>query len=89
MLRDDLQTLVQQMLDRGIRFEEAQKEFELTLSTGGENIALAHKYLGGLYMSAQKNKEAADELEKYLKLDPKAPDADRIKGTIKELRSKQ
>jgi hypothetical protein len=28
-------------------------------------------------------------LEKYLKLDPKAPDADRIKGTIKDLRSKQ
>ena len=71
------------------RYDEAQKEFELTLSNGGENIALAHKYLGGLYMSAQKNKEAADELEKYLKLDPKAPDADRIKGTIKDLRSKQ
>lgn len=71
------------------RYDEAQKEFELTLSNGGENIALAHKYLGGLYMSAQRNKEAADELEKYLKLDPKAADADRIKGTIKELRSKQ
>jgi regulator of sirC expression with transglutaminase-like and TPR domain len=40
-------------------------------------------------MSAHKNKEAADELEKYLKLDPKAPDADRIKGTIKELRDKK
>ena len=40
-------------------------------------------------MSAQKNKEAVDELEKYLKLDPKAADAERIKGTIKELRSKQ
>jgi TolA-binding protein len=71
------------------RYEEAQKEFELTLSNGGENIALAHKYLGGLYMSTQRHKEAADELEKYLKLDPKAPDADRIKGTIKDLRSKQ
>ena len=71
------------------RYEDAQKEFELTLSNGGENIALAHKYLGGLYMSAQRNKEAADELEKYLTLDPKAADAERIKGTIKELRSKQ
>lgn len=70
-------------------YEEALKEFELTVANGGENIPLAHKYLGGLYMSAHKNKEAADELEKYLKLDPKAPDADRIKGTIKDLRSKQ
>ena len=71
------------------RFDEAQKEFEAAIANGGENLALAHRYLGGLYMTANKNREAADELEKYLKLDPKAPDADRIKGTIKDLRSKQ
>ncbi len=71
------------------RYDEAQQEFELTISNGGENIPLAHKYLGGLYMSVHKNQQAADELEKYLKLDPKAVDADRIKGTIKDLRSKQ
>ena len=71
------------------RYDEAQQEFELTLSNGGENLPLAHKYLGGLYMSMHKSQEAANELEKYLKLDPKAADADRIKGTIKDLRSKQ
>jgi Tfp pilus assembly protein PilF len=71
------------------RYPEAQTEFETAIANGGENLALAHKYLGGLYMGAQKNQQAADELEKYLKLDPKAPDADRIKGTIKDLRSKQ
>jgi len=71
------------------RHNEALPEFEATVANGGENIALAHRYLGGLYMSTNKNQQAADELEKYLKLDPKAPDADRIKGTIKDLRSKQ
>jgi Tfp pilus assembly protein PilF len=71
------------------RYDEAEKELQLTISNGGENIALAHKYLGGLYLSAHQNTEAADELEKYLRLDPKAADAERIKGTIKELRSKQ
>ena len=71
------------------RYSEAQTEFEAALANGGENLALAHKYLGGLYMSSGKNQEAADQLEKYLKLDPKAPDTDRIKGTIKDLRSKQ
>ncbi|HJT64888.1 MAG TPA: tetratricopeptide repeat protein [Pyrinomonadaceae bacterium] len=70
------------------RYNDALPEFETTVANGGDNLALAHKYLGGLYMSAHKNKEAADELEKYLKLDPKAPDAERIKGTIKELRDK-
>jgi tetratricopeptide (TPR) repeat protein len=71
------------------KYGDAQKEFEATVANGGENLALAHKYLGGLYMSAGKSREAADELDKYLKLDPKAPDAERIKGTIEELRKKQ
>jgi Tfp pilus assembly protein PilF len=70
-------------------YDEAQKELELAISNGGENLAQAHRYLGGLYQSAHKNKEAADELEKYLKLDPKAADAERIRGIIKDLRSKQ
>jgi tetratricopeptide (TPR) repeat protein len=69
-------------------YDEAQKELELAISNGGENLAQAHRYLGGLYQRAQKNKEAADELEKYLKLDPKAPDADHIKEIIKGLRGK-
>jgi Flp pilus assembly protein TadD len=69
-------------------YPEAQAELEAAVSNGGDNLALAHKYLGGLYMGAG-NPKAADELEKYLKLDPKAADADRIKATIKDLRSKQ
>ena len=71
------------------KYGEAQKEMELTIANGGENLALAHKYLGGLYLSAKRNKEAADELEKYLQLDPKARDGEQIRTTIKDLRSKQ
>ncbi len=70
------------------RYPEAVPEFEAAVANGGENLALAHKYLGGLWMNT-KPQEAADELDKYLKLDPKAPDAEKIKGTIKELRSKK
>ena len=70
------------------RYGEAVPEFEAAIANGGENLSLAHKYLGGLYMNT-KPQEAADELEKYLKLEPKASDADKIKGTIKELRSKK
>ena len=65
------------------RYAEAQTELELAIKNGGDNIALAHRYLGGLYQAAHKNKEAADELKKYLKLDPKAKDADKIKQTIR------
>ena len=68
-------------------YDEARKELELAISNGGENLPQAHRYLGGLYQSAHLNKEAADELEKYLQLEPKATDAERIRGIIKELRS--
>jgi len=77
------------MLIKFKAYDEAGKELGLAISNGGENLALAHKYLGGVYISTHKNKEAADELEKYLKLEPKAPDADRIKSSIKDLRGKQ
>ena len=71
------------------QYPAAEKELELTIANGGENLPLAHKYLGGLYMGSNKKLEAADELEKYLKLDPKAADAERIKGTIEDLRKKK
>ena len=71
------------------KFSDAQAEMEQTIANGGENFALAHKYLGGLYMSAKRHKEAAEHLEKYLQLEPKAKDAEQISNTIKELRAKQ
>lgn len=70
------------------KYDEAQKAMELALANGGETLPLAHKYLGGLYLSAKRNKDAADHLEKYLQLEPKAKDADQIKNTIKDLRAK-
>jgi DNA-binding NtrC family response regulator len=33
MMRDDLATLVQQMVDRGILYDDAQREFERTFLT--------------------------------------------------------
>ena len=70
------------------KYSDAQSEMESALSNGGENLAPVHKYLGGLYMSAKRNNEAADQLEKYLQLDPKAKEAEQIRTTIKDLRSK-
>jgi len=76
------------MLIKFKAYQEAQTELELAIANGGENLANAHKFLGGVYLSTHKNKEAADELEKYLKLAPTAADAEQIRTTIKELRSK-
>lgn len=70
------------------RYDEAEQELQRTLSIGGDNLSLPHYYLGGIYWGRGDHKRAADELEKYLQLSPKAPEADRIRVTIKDLRSK-
>ena len=51
MMRDDLLALVQQMIDRGIRYEDAQKEFEKTfisraLTKTNYNVCKAAKMTG-------------------------------------------
>ena len=53
---------------------------------GGERLALAHLYLGQIYVQKKKNAEAVSELEKYLELLPKAPNAERIKSAIADLK---
>lgn len=70
------------------KYNEAQQELELAASSGKAEVAMAHKYLGGIYMGNKDYKRAADELELYLKLTPKAPDAEKLKAIIKDLRSK-
>lgn len=70
------------------RFEEAEHELETAITTGGENLAQAHRYLGGLYWQKHQYRQAADEFETYLRLTPNAPDAERVRGTIKDLRAK-
>lgn len=71
------------------KFDGAQSEFESVIKNGGDKLVLAHKYLGGIYWRDKKYREAANELEKYLKLEPQAPDAEKIRETIKELRHKK
>ncbi|HKR00741.1 MAG TPA: tetratricopeptide repeat protein [Pyrinomonadaceae bacterium] len=68
---------------------DAEKELQRSLASKSAEVAAAHRYLGGIYWGNREYKRAADELETYLKLMPKAPDAERTRAAIKELRSKQ
>ena len=54
----------------------------------GAKLPMAHLYLGQIYITKKKNAEAAVELEKYLELVPKAPNAEKLKTTIADLRKK-
>lgn len=69
-------------------FGEAESELRAAAGAGGGEAVRAHYYLGGLYWEMKQYKRAADELETYLKLSPSAPDAPRLRATIKELRAK-
>ena len=70
-------------------YADAETELRRAIELGGPRAGLTHYYLGGVYWQTGKLRQAADELETYLKLEPKAPQADKIRGTIKDLRSKQ
>ncbi len=68
------------------KYQPAQTAFEAAIRNGAEKLALAHKYLGGVYWQNNDYKRAADELEKYVTLAPQAPDVHKVRDTIKELR---
>ncbi len=67
---------------------EAESEFQQAAKLGGDQMGAAHKYLGGILWQKGDLKRAADELEMYVKLSPRAPDVEQIRATIKQLRSK-
>lgn len=70
------------------KYEEAESSLSRAITAGGEGLSLVHYYLGGIYWRKREYKRAAEQLEKYLQLSPKAPDAEKIRATIKDLRSK-
>ncbi len=75
-------------LTRLRNYQEAEKELRRAIELGGNQLGLAHYYLAGIYWGKGEYGRAADELETYLLLTPNAQDAQRVRGTIKELRHK-
>lgn len=67
-------------------YDAAERALKTSISLGGNNVAEAHRYLGAVYIEKGDSARAADELDTYLKLEPKAKDADRIRDIVKDLR---
>ena len=67
--------------------EAAETGLKKAVATkGGDKLALAHLYLGQIYIQKKRNADAVLELEKYLELLPKAPNAERIRSAIAGLK---
>lgn len=71
------------------KLDDAEKELLRAVGFKSAEVSMAHRYLGGIYWAKRDYKRAADELETYLTLVPKAADAERTRAAIKELRDKK
>jgi Tfp pilus assembly protein PilF len=70
------------------RLDEAEKELVTATAANASHLGMANYYLGGIYWSKQDYTRAIEQLEKYLQFSPNAPDAERVRATIKDLRSR-
>jgi len=69
------------------KFVKAEKELTTAINTGGPEFKEAHRLLAIIYSSSGDKLRAAAELETYLKLAPKAPDADQLRKVIEEFKA--
>lgn len=73
------------------KFDEAEKELNLALSLGGDAMAdslkEAHRLLAIIYSTRGDKKRQVDELETYLRLAPKAQDAEQLKALVQRLKT--
>ena len=67
---------------------DAIKAFERVTQIAKDAVPEAYFYLGSLYSKNNQNKEAADALEHFLRLDPQTGDKDKLKKVIEQLRQK-
>jgi tetratricopeptide (TPR) repeat protein len=70
-------------------YDAAERELLQAISLGGNELIEAYRLLGAVYIEKRNNQRAAEELEKYLNLLPKAKDADKIREIIKQLRAQK
>jgi tetratricopeptide (TPR) repeat protein len=75
-------------LRRNGRLDEAEAHLKRAKQMANKPIAQAHWELALLYNHQKRNREAADELELFLKAQPDSRDAEAIKKLIKRLREK-
>lgn len=68
--------------------DQAEIAFKRANELSQGKVGEIHWNLAGLYNEQKRYKEAADEFELFLKAEPKAADAEKIRALIKQLRAK-
>ena len=75
-------------LKRAGKLDQAEVAFKKADELTSGKSSEAHWQMAGLYGDQKRYKEAADELELFLKTEPEAADAERIRALITRLREK-
>ena len=70
------------------KFDDSEKHLLVATQANAAQLAMANYYLGGIYWRKKDYPHAIEQLEKYLVLVPNAPDAERVRATVKDLRSR-
>jgi tetratricopeptide (TPR) repeat protein len=69
------------------RLDNAEQELQRAIAIGGEDVVLARRYLGGVYVEKKENAKAIRVLEEYLRLVPDSADTVQIRRLISQLRA--
>lgn len=70
------------------KFDDSEKYLLVATQANAAQLAMANYYLGGIYWRKHDYPRAVEQLEKYLQMVPNAPDAERVRATVKDLRSR-
>lgn len=69
------------------KFDEAEPELRNAIKLGDQTMREAHRVLSIIYANRGDNKKCLRELEAYVKLTPNAPDVEKLKARIAELKA--
>jgi Flp pilus assembly protein TadD len=69
------------------RFAEAEVQLTRAIELGGDEVKDAHRFLGAIYLQRGEREKGLAEFEIYLKLAPKAQDAEQIRQMIRQNKS--
>ena len=70
------------------KFDDSEKYLLIATQANAAQLAMANYYLGGIYWRKKDYPHAIEQLEKYLVLVPNAPDSERVRATVKDLRNR-
>lgn len=69
------------------QFDQSEQHLTRAILLGGDDVKDAHKFLGAIYHARGQRDQAITEFETYLRLSPKAKDAEQVRNMIRQIKN--